>query len=746
MLQNRRTAFFVCAALTSICFWSASVFAKPIDLAEVMPADTILYIGRAGSEQTDEFAKTTAYGKLAADPAARRFCTQLYQAINQFAAEQIGAGEHASAYRAGKELLRTLAKRPAALAILDGGIGEQGPFVEGALVLHVGDDAKRFLKEFDDFMTLSEAPPRDTADVGGRSMTQIGAPVPGGLYYGVIKGHFLIAFGERAVEKVGQCIEGEAATLAESESLKISRRKMSGDPKTRSTTVFVNTARLWKKAESILPMMPGYDPNESEQVSSILANLGLDSLKSLCWESRLTDGGCYSGLYLYTPKGGRGLFAGSKKALTDSDLVLIPKSPTWAIAYNMDLSALYRGVLDIIKSVDAELSQTVMGGIKQIEQLLGFRLGEDFLDLIEDTIIIYDAPENGGIWFTGTTKILESRDPKQLQKRVRQIVKVIARMVDGEDAVQISSFEHRGHRVEFVNVIGFPMPVAPAWATHKKRVIMGLYPQMVTTVLDRLTDGDAAKNSILANPDFMKARKVMGDLGPGLSYVNTRNTFANLYPWLLGIGQVGAAMAQGEGIDIDVTALPSQQAIAQYLFSDVKMTQCDSNGKLYASYGPLPMGLNPLVLSYANTAPTAVAISVLLPSLSRARELSKRTVCAANLRGIGQALYISAQDREEYSFPPDFETLLKENNVSIKQFICPSTAAVTAHGVNACYIYIPGSTASSHPLNVLVYEKPNNHTNNEGGNVLFQDGHVEFMTPDRIEEAVKKTKERLAKE
>ncbi|MFQ5411058.1 MAG: type II secretion system protein [Phycisphaerae bacterium] len=40
----------------------------------------------------------------------------------------------------------------------------------------------------------------------------------------------------------------------------------------------------------------------------------------------------------------------------------------------------------------------------------------------------------------------------------------------------------------------------------------------------------------------------------------------------------------------------------------------------------------------------ALLISILLPSLSRARELAKRTVCAANLKGIGQAMYIYAQD------------------------------------------------------------------------------------------------------
>ena len=44
----------------------------------------------------------------------------------------------------------------------------------------------------------------------------------------------------------------------------------------------------------------------------------------------------------------------------------------------------------------------------------------------------------------------------------------------------------------------------------------------------------------------------------------------------------------------------------------------------------------------------ALLISILLPSLARARELSKRTVCSANLRGVGQACKIYAQENEEW--------------------------------------------------------------------------------------------------
>jgi prepilin-type N-terminal cleavage/methylation domain-containing protein len=49
----------------------------------------------------------------------------------------------------------------------------------------------------------------------------------------------------------------------------------------------------------------------------------------------------------------------------------------------------------------------------------------------------------------------------------------------------------------------------------------------------------------------------------------------------------------------------------------------------------------------------ALLISILLPSLSRARELAKRAVCASNLRGIGQGCHIYSNDNLE-SFPQHY--------------------------------------------------------------------------------------------
>jgi prepilin-type N-terminal cleavage/methylation domain-containing protein/prepilin-type processing-associated H-X9-DG protein len=82
----------------------------------------------------------------------------------------------------------------------------------------------------------------------------------------------------------------------------------------------------------------------------------------------------------------------------------------------------------------------------------------------------------------------------------------------------------------------------------------------------------------------------------------------------------------------------------------------------------------------------ALLISILLPSLARARELSKRTVCSANLRGVGQACKIYAQENEE--FWPRVETTTAKvsyvNAIGLNRSSV-SNASSTSMSTTRCY-------------------------------------------------------------
>ncbi|MCZ6682877.1 MAG: prepilin-type N-terminal cleavage/methylation domain-containing protein [Planctomycetota bacterium] len=200
----------------------------------------------------------------------------------------------------------------------------------------------------------------------------------------------------------------------------------------------------------------------------------------------------------------------------------------------------------------------------------------------------------------------------------------------------------------------------------------------------------------------------------------------------------------------------------------------------------------------------ALLISILLPALSRARELAKRTVCSANQRGIGQSMYIYAQDGGVFpafsdahpqsqirgfynmgggdrlnipstsgtpSVTVDLWLLVISGSSTPKQFTCPSTTDQQdpAQDVSAYFDFLNPTNlsyayqmqhdgldpkrkiigTSSPPIFPLLADSnpyikgqisatptvdrkganrgnSTNHTNREGQNVLFQDGHVRF--------------------
>jgi prepilin-type processing-associated H-X9-DG protein len=227
------------------------------------------------------------------------------------------------------------------------------------------------------------------------------------------------------------------------------------------------------------------------------------------------------------------------------------------------------------------------------------------------------------------------------------------------------------------------------------------------------------------------------------------------------------------------------------------MNACSRQPTRYTGRGTAIAGL---VLGLVGILGLPLLVSIMLPSLARARELSKRTVCSANLRGIGQALYIYAQD-EPFAFPAVFKTsklasgnmylfnpqhrttapspkgvpsptvdlwvLVRANNTTPMQFVCPSTTdfpdLVTnpapyydfASPVNLSYGYQyqhdpnrrPIGTSSEPTFPLMADANPYikgrvsgasfaqdraspyrgnsaNHSNREGQNVLYQDGHV----------------------
>lgn len=101
----------------------------------------------------------------------------------------------------------------------------------------------------------------------------------------------------------------------------------------------------------------------------------------------------------------------------------------------------------------------------------------------------------------------------------------------------------------------------------------------------------------------------------------------------------------------------------------------------------------------------ALLISILLPSLSRARELAKRAVCSSNLRGIGQSQHIYANDNYEWFSQHYYEPTYTQTvpavggvdyvgmlgttgSLSIRDATSPSTSPEASHPSRSLFLLI----------------------------------------------------------
>jgi prepilin-type processing-associated H-X9-DG protein len=130
----------------------------------------------------------------------------------------------------------------------------------------------------------------------------------------------------------------------------------------------------------------------------------------------------------------------------------------------------------------------------------------------------------------------------------------------------------------------------------------------------------------------------------------------------------------------------------------------------------------------------------MLPSLSKAREVANRTKSASNLRQIGMGCILYANENNG-KMPPDLGTILKTQDLVLQVFVSPmGNNPVPANlgqmtpdrqaawvNSNSDYVYMARGKTNAIPADqVVAYEKLQN-SRGQGTNMLFGDGHVEWV-------------------
>ena len=141
-----------------------------------------------------------------------------------------------------------------------------------------------------------------------------------------------------------------------------------------------------------------------------------------------------------------------------------------------------------------------------------------------------------------------------------------------------------------------------------------------------------------------------------------------------------------------------------------------------------------VILCVIGLSVTALAVHLLLPKRPGGREISPQLVCAANMKHIVLSMKLYAS--ENGSLPDDpLRALLDSGETTTKLYICFSsgkTVRDVEKDLYVCFVpvaydapwWVEGTVAS----NAIVLYERDNHAG-QGGNVVYADGHAEFIRP-----------------
>lgn len=256
---------------------------------------------------------------------------------------------------------------------------------------------------------------------------------------------------------------------------------------------------------------------------------------------------------------------------------------------------------------------------------------------------------------------------------------------------------------------GIPM-FSPAFAVKGSNAFLAISPMALNA---SLAQADQLQSSLLDNPDFQRIRAKLPDKAIVVSYEDTRQLAASVYAMIANFGPIVAGQPDAP---VDLALLPPLSSIQEKLFGGVCVLTVDGGEVVTRQYSAVGVNLS----SFAGGG-TPILAAILLPALNQARVKARDAECVSNLKQIGLACFLYA-DKHGGKFPDSLDQLVGEYLPSEKVLHCPSSPNPAAISYGYCRGYTPKNV-----YRILAFDVDGNHRGG-GRNVLFCDGHVEWMT------------------
>jgi len=427
-------------------------------------------------------------------------------------------------------------------------------------------------------------------------------------------------------------------------------------------------------------------------------------------------------------------------------LARIPGDATNASVGQFDFALLISTIRDITTAVDPQAGKVVQQALGVLSMSIGRQIERDLLAPLGTQWAIFASPSTGGEGPLGLVIANKLDDPKLAKAAWGDLAfalsNTLPNMMKRQGVTVTPKIDDNA--VPGAIVYSFAIdtrPQTPCWVVTDQYMFFGFDPAVIAKAA---TVGEQAK--IETNGKFSAIMKTLGSPAyTSFSFGDLPATAPQATQGVEALWSQAKQVVAIQGITLPDSLLPTAEQVAPLLGSSASASWADAKGFYSKSHSPFP---GSGAYGYANgdqmttaVGVSALSISVLLPSLNRARETANRVKSAANLKQIGSGAILYANENKGAA-PPDLGKLITDEGLTAREFICPSgdtslpmtistgTPEQQAAWVNAHsdYVYVkPAGPLSAVASDVpLAYEKLGLH-GKDGINILYGDGHVDFL-------------------
>jgi prepilin-type processing-associated H-X9-DG protein len=726
MAKNIGIRVMFLAMVLFVCGFAAAASAETSgaeQLIQKLPDEIIGFVATSGGDELKPAFEKTILGKMWNDPNVQTFVKSIKsEIINKIKAENNDANS-AKIFDDVVNFIDILLKRPVVLGAASDRNAKKVP-VYGFAIVEAGSRQIEIARSIIRLESL--APKGEIVDVNIAGM-KMHAPadtgdVPG--YWGWVGSYFVFAINDKdgiVVKNLKGSRSGPAVNyLADVEG--------SGD----AIVLYADFQKLAGLIKFIVQQEGQEGQDGIKIISAVMKELGLADVKSLKARVGFSGADVVKQELLEIPQPRTGIPA----KLRNIDLSIFDVADSRsdeAVAFNVDLAGIYDLVFNSIKIASPnDVYPQAKNGIAEVESKLGFSIRNDLLAGFAGPAIFYSVSDGGSIDTpAGAVLVARAENAQALEKSLKSINALLD--PNSNSVIRVSSQVQDGRTYYSYAVMQLAaMRIIPTWTIVNNQLVIGTNSQLCSAAANRVTSIGMSANSIRTTAGF---KKVTAKLPANLvcfGYVDSKIKFKAMMTQVQQFWPMATMMAAGGGFRLPVM-LPSLDHIINQAGPTSTYSYYDSKG-LHVSY----RGTG-IEASTSGVAGGAMAMGILMPSLTKTRQVAQRVVSGSHLASIGKVFIIYANDNNDV-YPPDLKTLVEKADLSPK---CLESSRKPKDFTGPSFTYIPGQNSMMDAGNVLVYENP--EFCRDGVNVLFNDGHVEFMKPEEFKKAFEETYKRLGK-